>query len=160
MHSKTEANLKALREVEWFRNVGVRDTEVADVLSSWDEAIESCSSPDWENLCIGAANLMRQRLVQRSMERFREWNDVVAMLKPVVVPLVEEKIEAVVARNGLSEQFFFQVRWDILHLCIQSEYADLLEMGFYSGQAHWYWSGHFPCGWRGQFPTPGRLVIY
>ena len=57
MNSSTEATLEDLCCVEWFRNVGVDDVEgVVDVLTSWEGAIESCSSKAWENRHIDAAN--------------------------------------------------------------------------------------------------------
>ena len=46
MRPNTIATLDALHGKEWFRAVGVRDTDAADVLSSWDEAIASCGSAD------------------------------------------------------------------------------------------------------------------
>lgn len=56
MHPRTVATLDKLRQAAWFSYVGVKDTEAAIVLSSWGEAIESCSSLEWENLCLEAVN--------------------------------------------------------------------------------------------------------
>ena len=56
MHPRTEATLEKLRQAEWFRCVGVHDTDAAEILSSWYEAVESCGSPEWEDLCLEAAN--------------------------------------------------------------------------------------------------------
>lgn len=37
--------------------------------------------------------------------------------------------------------------------------SDLYPPGFFASNANWYVRGHFPCGWRGEFPK-GQLVIY
>ena len=56
MHARTIATLEKLEKADWFTNVGVKDTTAATVLLSWNEAIEYCSSVEWENLCLEAMN--------------------------------------------------------------------------------------------------------
>ena len=160
MHPRTVATLDELEKATWFSQVGVKDTTVAIVLSSWQEAVEHCGSAEWENLCIEASNQYRERLVERSKERFEKWNDIAAELKTHTIPLVRRKIEAVVREHNLPKVFESMVQWDILGACIEAEYADVYPPGFYASHAYWYVKGHFPCGWRGgEFPK-GTLVIY
>jgi hypothetical protein len=42
--------LEQVGAAQWFSCVGIPDTKVAKVLSSWEQAIESCSSYVWEDL--------------------------------------------------------------------------------------------------------------
>jgi hypothetical protein len=160
MHQRTEAALEKLRQVEWFRNVGVKDTDSAEVLNSWVEAIEHCSSLEWENLCQEAVNQYLARLQERSPDEYRRWNDVVASVRPIALSFVREKTSDVIAKNKLPKVFLDTVNWDILHLCMEGEFADVYPPGFYASQAYWYASGHFPCGWRGTFPRSGNRIIY
>lgn len=159
MHPRTIATLDKLEKAEWFSKAGIQDTEVAIVLSSWEEAIENCSSIGWENLCLEAFNHYRMRLLERSRERFRQWNDVVSELKTVTIPFVRRKIEQVVSQNNLPKVFEDTVQGDIIGVCLEAEYADVYPPGFYADQAFWYVKGHFPCGWQGEFPK-GKLIIY
>jgi len=160
MHPRTKATLEEAEQAQWFSCVGVRDTKVAEVLSSWEEAIESCSSYAWEDLCLEATNQYRERLIERSRERFRQWNDIVRAVKPFAESLARQKTAGVLAEFKLPKVFLDRVRWDMLHLLMESEYADVYPPGFYGAQAFWYVKGHFPCGWRdGRFPK-GKLVIY
>jgi len=106
-----------------------------------------------------ASNEYRQRLAERSPERFRKWNEIVVEVKPFAQALVREKVESVVKEHDLPKVFVDTVDWDILHLCMEAEYADIYPPGFYASQAYWYLNGHFPCGWEGEFPE-GKLVIY
>jgi hypothetical protein len=159
MHPRTKATIEQLKQAQWFRCVGVRDTDAAEVLSSWYEAVESCSSPEWEDLCMEAANQYRARLAERSPKLFRRWNDIVAELKPVTQALVLEKTGTVIQENDLPKTFLDTVDWDILNMCMEAEYADVYPPGFFASQAYWYVKGHFPCGWRGEFPK-GYLVVY
>lgn len=142
MHPRTEATLDRLRHEDWFRNVGVRDTEVADVLSSWGEAIESCGSLELENLCLEVVNQYSARLIERSPRDYGTWNDVVLSVRPAAQALVREKTRKVVADNDLPKLFVDTVDWDILHVCMEAEFADI-----------------YPPGMRGR-PTGTRKVTF
>lgn len=160
MHPRTVATLEKLDKADWFSRVGVQDTtSAAIVLSSWEEAIEYCSSIEWENLCLEAANQYCERLAERSKDRFNQWNDIVNEIKKTTEPFAHRKIEAVMKEFDLPKVFEDTVRWDVLHVCMEAEYADIYPPGFYAGQAYWYVKGHFPCGWDGSFPS-GKLIIF
>lgn len=159
MHPRTIATLEQLEKAQWFSHVGVKDTESSIVLSSWKEAIEHCSSVEWENLCLEAVNQYRERLLERSKERYNKWNKIVDELKPTTELLVNRKIERVLSEHQLPLVFEQTVQWDILHVCMEAEYADVYPPGYYASQAYWYVKGHFPCGWEGEFPQ-GKLIIY
>jgi len=160
MTPETIATLGQLDGVEWFANVGIQDgSDTKIVLTSWKEALKSCNSLKWENLCLEAANQYRERLAERSMKRLRKWNDLVDEIKKVSIPFVQAKIATVVKEHNLPSTFEGTVQWDILHLCMECEYADVYPPGFYASQAYWYANGRFPCGWKGKFPE-GKLIIY
>jgi hypothetical protein len=159
MHTRTEATLARLRKAHWFSRAGVIDTDAADVLRSWFHAIESCSSQEWQQLCLEAANQYRARLSEKSPIRFEKWNNIVLAVKPLAQSLVREKTKQVIEENDLPQIFCDTVDWDILHLCMEAEYADVYPPGFFASQGYWYAKGHFPCGWSGEFPN-GQLIIY
>jgi hypothetical protein len=159
MHPQTIATVEQLERAKWFTNVGVEDAQETIVLSSWQEAIEHCSSVEWENLCLEARNQYSERLIERSRVRFNQWNDIVASIKVITEPIVRKKVEAVVRDHDLPKVFEDTVQWDILHVCMEAEYADVYQPGFYASQAFWYINGHFPCGWEGSFPN-GTLIVY
>jgi hypothetical protein len=159
MHARTVATLAQLDKANWFVSVGVKDTDAAIVLSSWREAIEHCSSLEWENLCLEAANQYRERLLERSKNRFKKWNKIVEAIKGASIDLVERKIRAVCTEHALPKVFVDTVEWDICHVCLEAEYADVYPPGFYASQAYWYVKGHFPCGWQGHFPE-GKLIVF
>lgn len=159
MKEATRSTLSRLSEIAWFRNTGLRDTDAAEVVSTWQEAIESCSSADWEDLCLEAANQYRERLREVAPARLNTWNEVVGAVKPVAQALVRTKTASIVAEHSLPKVFVDTVDWDILHVLVEAEFADVFPPGFYASQAYWYVAGHFPCGWRGDFPE-GRLLIF
>jgi len=159
MHPRTVATLERLDKADWFSCVGVKDTEVAIVLSSWEQAIEYCSSLEWENLSLEASNQYREKLLKTSKERFNKWNEVVDELKPITIPFVQRKIETVVREHSFPKTFEDTIQWDILGVCMEAEYADVHKPGYYAALAYWYVKGHFPCGWEGNCPE-GKLIIF
>jgi hypothetical protein len=159
MHPVTRITLDTLEKTEWFTRIGVKDTNVATVVSSWRDAMAYCGSSEWEDLCLEARNQYCERLALRSRDRFAVWNQIVDELKKTTIPLVVRKTEAVIREHNLPRLFRATVEWDILAVCMESEYPDAVPPGFYAGLAYWYVNGHFPCGWQGQYPK-GSLVIY
>jgi hypothetical protein len=161
MHPRTIATLQELEEAHWFSRVGIQqDSTTAIVVGSWPEAIEHCRSPEWEDLCLEAKNQYCERIAERSPERWSHWNEIAAEVRAIAIPFVERKIESTVRDNDLPEIFGVQVCADVLMLCMEAEYADIVAPGFFAANAYWYVNGHFPCGWSGGFPPMGRLVIY
>ena len=158
MNPRTLATLDQLEHANWFSNVGVRDTTTA-MLGSWQEAIECCGSLQSENLRIEASDRYRERLIERSKERFHLWNQIVNEVKVSSIPLVTRKIEGVERASGWPKVVKDIVQWDVLGACMEAEYADVYPPGFYASLSYWYVKGHFPCGWRGKFPA-GSLIIY
>lgn len=159
MNPSTQATLVQLQSAHWFDRVGVQDTETAIVLATWEEAVDSANSTEWEGLCLEAANQYRERLLEKSVDRYRAWNGLVEQLKPISEAIVKEKTDRVVIANALPKSFVDTVKWDILHVLMEAEYSDVYPPGFYASQGYWYVKGHFPCGYRGQFPR-GRRVVF
>jgi hypothetical protein len=159
MHPRTVATLSELEKAEWFRSVGVQDTQAADILHSWPEAVRSCSCDQWQDLLLEAANAYCMRLLEHSPSRYERWNIIVSSIKPIALDLVDRKLRCVVQEHSLPKVFVDTVQWDILHLCMEAEYADVYPPGFFASQGFWYVNGHFPCGWAGDFPR-GNLVVY
>jgi hypothetical protein len=159
MQPRTIAALDHLGRVSWFSRVGAKDGSHVANVTSWPEAIEQCSSFDWEDLRLEALNRYRTCIAERSMARLRLWNDTLREVQKITRPLAERKTAAIARDYALPEIFGIQVRGDITLLCMESEYADVCPPGFFTSLGPWYLNGHFPCGWWGMFPA-GRLVVY
>jgi hypothetical protein len=145
-------NTRNARKSSLVLEGGLKDTKVAIVLPSWQEAIDHCSAPEWEDLCLEATNQYCERIVERSLDRWRQWNQTVDEVKWFTEPLVSKKITRVVERHRFPRVFHATVSWDILFICMEAEYSDVFPTGFYADQVHWYVRGHFPCGWEGELP--------
>ncbi len=159
MNERVKATLAELEQVTWFYAVGHHDTEQAIILTSWQEAVASCNSQEWDDLLLEAANRYRSSLLRLSRSHFVKWNTVVEDLKKYTEPLVKRKMDEAVSSLGVPKDIESTVQWDVLHLAVEAAFADVCPPGFYASQAFWYVKGHFPCGWQGNFPE-GKLVIF
>lgn len=161
MHPRTAATLTKLEGANWFSRVGVDDTSGSVVvLSSWQQAVAFCGSTETKNLWQEAANQYHTRVLERSKERYLQWNSIANELRPIVNEFVGRKIDTVVRENLLPKVFQDHVRWDMIFLLMESEFADVYPPGFFASHAYWYVVGHFPCGWHGSFPNEGKLIVY
>jgi hypothetical protein len=159
MEARTKATLQELEAASWFTAVGEPIEGPVIVVTSWAEAIRHCGSDEWKWLLLEAANRYRAALAARSRERLDQWNVAATELKTLTVPLVQRKTREIIQEHQLPKAFEDAVHWDILHACMEAEYADVYPPGFFASQAYWYVNSHFPCGWQGEFPE-GKLIIY
>jgi hypothetical protein len=159
MHPSTRATLKELEEVEWFRNVGVNDVSRAIVLPSWEEAMRHCISLEWMNLSLFLTNELRTQVRELSSDRFQKWNELIDEIKAYTIPFVADKCRGVIETHALPQCFMAAVNRDILHLCMECEYSDIVPPAFFAGNAYWYVAGHFPCGWKDE-PPSGRPIVF
>lgn len=159
MHQRTQATLNELENAHWFSNVGQPVEGPFVQVTSWAEAIASCGSTEWQELLLEASNRYCEAIAKRSPVRWARWNSVVGEIKPLVLPIVDRKVRGVIDQFDLPKIFVDTVEWDILHVCMEAEYADVYPPGFFASQAFWYVRGHYPCGWQASFPD-GKLILY
>ena len=159
MKPETEATLNKLDSVEWFRCVGKTDVEQATLVSSWTEAIKHVRSAHSKEVVLEAANRITEGILKSSLDRYANYNAVVATVKPPVVEMVKRKSASTAEQHALPKEFIDRLNWNILHLAIECEFADVIPAGFFTALSYYYYVGHFPCGWEGEYPK-GRLIVY
>ena len=116
-----------------------------------------------------ARNALDRSVTIRCWERAQEWNAIVQEIGPIITASLEESLQ----NSRIPKEFISRVknpiRWDILFMCLEEEYRDLVEPIFFIPHLEpWYAAGHFPCGWDGkEFPSgwdgvikSGRLIVF
>lgn len=161
MRARTIATIEQLSKSVWFSRVGIHDApHTAQFVSSWQTAIESCSTLDWENYQLEAANLLCEALFAKDPVQYADWNHHIIAVRPAALEIAREKCAPVVSTLKECGRFVASVEWDMIHLLAEAQYADVLEPNFFARLGWWYVNGHFPCGWTGPFSIEGRLVVY
>jgi hypothetical protein len=77
----------------------------------------------------------------------------------VIGPLVEERTTPIIRDHLVPNALKTCVRWDLVNFLQAVELNDQLSNTFYLEIGEIYLQGHFPCGWRGNYPK-GKMVIY
>jgi hypothetical protein len=168
MDRRTRQKLDELAGYPWFETVG--EPVAGDVLpvNSWEDAMRLSNGAVWESVQLQVSNRLARQINRRDWPRFSQWNQLVEQVKAAMEPIVQAKVVAVATQHSLPEAFLHCVRWDIMCICLEAEYADLYAPTFFIPQlARWYGVGHFPCGWDGpELDTdltdlpPHRLFVY
>jgi hypothetical protein len=160
MGAATERILADLEGISWLASVG-QPIDRGDCLfvSSWDEAVTACQSRRKKGVALEVANRLREAIRAASKVRLQQWNKIVQAIRPKVVNLAKKKAQPYLKKHKLPKIVLDQLHWDILHWCMEQEYADLIPSGFYSQLGEIYLLQHFPCGWDGEYPE-GKLLVY
>src|SRR5262245_29923222 len=158
MRPETNELLRRLQEADWFASVGQPLPESVVAVRSWDEAVVCCSSMDWLNFILEMQNRLSMFLHTHARERYGQWNDLVVEVKTALHPLLEGKLAPMRESLGAHE-VKNTLEWNILSACMELEYADVREPGFFVSLMPWYIAGRFPCGW-GERDASGQVRLH
>jgi hypothetical protein len=70
MNVQTQATLTQLEQAVWFSAVGRNDISHPRILTSWEEALASCTSDNWQHVTLSAQNALTMNLFNRDASRF------------------------------------------------------------------------------------------
>lgn len=157
MNDATSEFLKSLESADWFSHVGEPTDEPS--VDSWRKAVTASDSRRKENIWLDARGVLTVTLHNEHMERHCQWNDIVDSIKPASQSIADRKVQPLIDAGTVGQSFLDTVRWDLLHACMELEFADLVEPPYYVDWSEWYRRGRVPVDWYGDFPD-GRLVIF
>jgi hypothetical protein len=151
--------------IDWFAHAGrpasLDLTMETEQVKGWSAAVRACKSRVWENAELEAQNQLTLWLHQHARERYRGWNKLVGEYKKAVLkPLTQRGIRPVLRRHGLPDDVLHSVEWNVLGALMENAYLDTGHGLYFALELLLvYEAGHFPCGWRGDWPQ-GRLIVY
>lgn len=148
MQARTIATLQQIESISWFSQVGQNLEEDVVACSSWELALKYAAQLRWENYKYQKAGDLSEALMRQDRNRYRKWNSTVRELKAALEAKVFPAVRAYQHAQGLPDLLLHEVQWDMLHVLLEAEYSDVIEPGFYTDHAFWYFQGHFPCGWE------------
>ena len=154
-----------VRAIQWFARCGqpfdLDLTMTSERVADWPTAIASCKDPAWENVELEAQNQLTLWLHANDRKAYRKWNDVVLGHKTAVLnPVIEQRISPFQAKHGLDIVLVHSVQWDILGALMENSYLGSGHKAFFFLELLMvYESGHFPCGWVGEWPH-GSLQVF
>lgn len=165
-HAFSQSDVSArVRAIDWFVRCGSTPsldlTMPVQRVDSWEVAVASCSSAEWEDVELEAQNQLTIWLSQHDRDGYRRWNRIVKTHKrSTVEPLIEKTIRPIQLAQGLHESVISSVQWDVLGALMENSYLPSGHSAmFFLELLQAYEAGHFPCGWLGEWPI-GKLVVF
>jgi hypothetical protein len=151
-----------LRKISWFSkcakasniNFGFDNLEWAP---NWSIATKYFTSTKWEDTTLQARNAITVHLSNRHQNDYQHWNKLTVQARDQIVKDIMPNILLFQQQSGLPPEFSKCVRWDLLAAVMESTYKRCNPPVFFSKLLTVYESGHFPCGWQGEWPN-GHLV--
>lgn len=154
-----------LNATEWFsrcgQSVSLQPSMPVEQVTSWPAALKQCSDPRWENVQLESQNQLSSRLHRHDPRAYARWNQLVADYKAAVIDrLTQERWLPYQMRHGLDARFVSSVQWDVLGALLENGYLGSGHgCSFFLELLPLYEGGHFPCGWKGEWPD-GALLVY
>jgi hypothetical protein len=154
-----------VRAIRWFACCGQPfDLDLSmntEQVTDWPAAIACCKDPVWENVELEAQNQLTLWLHLNDRVAYQKWNEIVDEHKRAVLnPLAENRIIPFQSTNGLDIVFVHSVKWDILGALMENSYLGSGHKAFFFLELLMvYEAGHFPCGWKGDWPQ-GTLLLH
>jgi hypothetical protein len=169
MHQRTSYKLGELKSFAWFSNVGCRIEGDYRIVRDWKEAVELSDAVVWNSVQLQVKNRLGDEVTKRDYKRSQEWNAIAGELRKHISAIIADKVEPLERQFRLSQGFRGAVSWDILSICLETEFSDLVPPKFFVPRLEpVYAAGHFPCGWEGPELKEGwkgdmpnaRLIVY
>ena len=158
-----EALMASLQETEWLTRCGEPDRLKSvwpiEILTSWGEAVRSAGSTNWQSFRQKRRDELIAHVSQHSPEGFGEWDVVEAAVRS----WIEENVTSILT-DELPPQVSLddirpEVESDVLGFMLTSIYAGCRPPPFYREVIQIYRTGHFPCGWHGEYPRGCLRVL-
>jgi hypothetical protein len=163
MLAQTKVTLAELQEADLLANAGrpIQSSGIV-VVKSWQEAMNLCTSKEWDNLRLEGENLLTEALSSRCRDRYNKtWNNTAIELNQLIAPVLTDKLDALARRGRLPKKVRQIIHCDVRAICMEAEYLDIVPAGWYTNHLKpWYLKGHLPCGWTGEFLREGTVMVF
>lgn len=152
-----------IEAIQWFNKCGskidVNITTPFQRVSSWNAAKASYSEIKWDNIKLETSGNLSVLLLKNYPDKRGNWNALVKEVKEFLNLRVKNKLILVREQYLLNQTFVDVVMWDLLHAVMETIYLDCNPPIFYLNLLYIYELQHFPCGWKGKWPS-GSLLIF
>lgn len=163
-HRKVKAFIGKVAETESYRSVGqpIPDDSAIQV-HDWKEALASASSLEWENFLTDRHN-ERDDCNSDNEEDGDAHNVFVRKVRSNLSRALKPKVEPLLLDKEDQETVLKWTRSNMIGICIALAYCEVVDQTWTNELGRWYLRGHFPCGWKGDWPEGGKrngkIIVY
>ena len=156
------SGIDILAETKWLEQVGlpvVEDTAIV-VVRSWDEALAPLTAGDYE---IYGPNGHLEKPSQRCIDALESDEHLKTWWEKARSDVNEYYDHTAFIPNDLSsaqQEFIYEYIYEFVSfLLAEIIAAPTVETSYFREMLPWFYAGHFPCGWVGQWPE-GHMRVY
>lgn len=132
----------------------------AEYITNLTVASKSMNGLKWENLCLEKSGDVTSYLSINHKALYNTyWNELAIAIKTNIIPLINQKLDALIAEGRLIEKMKSQILFDMMNIALFQSYSKVCESDFYEELYEIYESGYIPCGWNGKYPE-GNIKVY
>ena len=165
MKPHVQQKLDQIFNYPFFESVGKPLPPTVSSVKNWTQAAKTCGFVKWNNNQLMARNGLQHAIEKQypklgMWERFQEWNPLCEELRPAILSFVDTLLPKIPVKDKELKNIRNSVSWDIMFTCLEIEYNDIVNPIFYIPHLDpWYASGHFPCGWDGDWNLFTTLIV-
>lgn len=155
-----------VRKIDWFANVGkplkLDLTMQVERVADWKTAARETSARAWENAQLEASNQLTAWLSDNATKAYdTKWDRLIDEHKAKVIkPLMKSALDSFAKKDKLPREVLQAVETDILFALMENSYLSTGHHCFFFLELLTvYETGHFPCGWSGNWPS-GNLLVF
>jgi hypothetical protein len=150
--------MDALAEIKWFSCVGAELSSDVHAVSSWDDALSIFSGTDARYGPNGHLDGPIERIcrIGDSSEFGQSWQTACwqAGRRTNYQPWFPDWMT-----TGQADQLDLYLHEFVTSLVAEIVLADTVGMTYFREQLQWFYAGHFPCGWEGEWPV-GMMRVF
>jgi hypothetical protein len=131
MKPQVLAKLEDFLKYPLFETVGQPLPDSVAAVRNWTETAKLYETRKWQNCRLMASNALARFVYIKSWNRGQEWNPLSDELRPQVLTFVDARLPKTSAPESLREKLRAQLAWDILLICLEHEFRDVVAPFFY-----------------------------
>lgn len=161
-----ELIIKSIMDIPWLQNIEKQSALLLPLEYEFikkEEAIASLKNYLWDNIENDEFNTLFEWF--RTTSICLDWERSVSSIRKDYIPIFDSNIEKITKEifKDNSKLVMDTINYDILMIIMRLEIKkkSIREDGptFYDNILKIYQSGHFPCGWSGEYPN-GKILVY
>ncbi|MBS2032951.1 MAG: hypothetical protein JST54_34080 [Deltaproteobacteria bacterium] len=154
-----------IQAIDWFSKCGealaLQLSVPIERVTSWAEAVQASAASAWEHATLEARNQLTLWLHLNALDAYRRWNEITVEHKSKTINVLTDTcLTPFVSAHALPQRIVRCVQWDVLAALMENSYLPTGHRSFFFLELlKVYEVGHFPCGWRGDWPA-GHLLVF
>jgi hypothetical protein len=154
--------VERIQSIRWFASVGMPAANPCSAnasISTWDDAVESCRTPAWEQFTLNRVNELTLHLNRTCKIEYQKWNSRIRSVKDQLSRTAWLEMRRLLTAQSIPVIVADCVEWDTLHASMVDLYSAFGPPQFFLDLLQVYERGHFPCGWR-ETVSGGDLLVF